>query len=191
MHVCSYGRGPNPQPFRQKFGQPAACRRPNSESALAHASANSIGPREIFWLQDPKAVGGGRPSAVLMLASSPTRGSHCAGRSTNMAPRSTDLRSPTKVPREPRLECPAKAALCSVTAGGGEVAAVHPKMAWHRAPLPLCRRSTGAATGAVPLGQLFVAAKRSARAQDRRFALIGRHGAQAVSQAARTRSRGG
>ena len=79
MHVCSYGRGPNPQPFRQKFGQPAACRRPNSESALAHASANSIGPREIFWLQDPKAVGGGRPSAVLMLASSPTRGSHCAG----------------------------------------------------------------------------------------------------------------
>ena len=79
MHVCSYGRGPNPQPFRQKFGQPAACRRPNSESALAHASANSIGPREIFWLQDPKAVDGGRPSAVLMLASSPTRGSHCAG----------------------------------------------------------------------------------------------------------------
>ncbi len=79
MHVCSYGRGPNPQPFRQKIGQPAACRRPNSEPALAHASANSVGPREIFWLQDPKAVGGGRPSAVLMLASSPTRGSHCAG----------------------------------------------------------------------------------------------------------------
>ena len=79
MHVCSYGRGPNPQPFRQKIGQPAACRRPNSESALAHSSANSIGPREVFGLQDPKAVGGGRPSAVLMLASSPTRGSHCAG----------------------------------------------------------------------------------------------------------------
>ena len=112
-------------------------------------------------------------------------------RSTNTSLAPTDLRSPTKVPREPRLECPAKAALCSVTAGGGEVAAVHPKMAWHRAPLPLRRRSTGAATGAVPLGQLFVAAKRSARAQDRRFALIGRHGAQAGSQAARTRSRGG
>ena len=89
MHVCSYGRGPNPQPFRQKFGQPAACRRPNSESALAHASANSIGPREIFWLQDPKAVGGGRPSAVLMLASSPTRKSHCAGPSTQ--PEEIDL----------------------------------------------------------------------------------------------------
>ena len=52
-------------------------------------------------------------------------------------------------------------------------------------------RSAGAATGAVPPGQLFVAAKRSARAQDRRLALIGRHGAQAGSQAARTRSRGG
>ena len=86
------------------------------------------------------------------------------------------------------MECPAKAALCSVTAGGGEIAAVHPKMAWHSAPLPLRRRSAGAATGAVPLGQLFVAAKRSARAQDRRLALIGRHGAQAGSQAARTRS---
>ena len=98
MHVCSYGRGPNPQPFRQKFGQPAACRRPNSESALAHASANSIGPREIFWLQDPKAVGGGRPSAVLMLASSPTRGSHCAGLRRpplpNFKDRSLELVSP-------------------------------------------------------------------------------------------------
>ena len=92
---------------------------------------------------------------------------------------------------EPRLECPAKAALCSVTAGGGEVAAVHPRMVWHRDPLPLRRRSGAAATGTVPLAQLFVAAKRSARAQDRRLALIGRHGAQAGSQAARTRSRGG
>ena len=89
------------------------------------------------------------------------------------------------------MECPAKAALCSVTAGGGEVAAVHPRMARHRDPLPLRRRSGAAATGTVPLAQLFVAAKRSARAQDRRLALIGRHGAQAGSQAARTRSRGG